>query len=199
MYKQQPNYTLIARFMGPTWGPPGSCRPRWVPCRSHEPCYLGSFQLIHDQDMYMISLQNDEYRLYMQGKTVRNSTYNHACTKLRTKHFSINEKPHCHFVLFKKTVASIDIYLSICFQNLKRTKYVIVHSQQTLKVLVSKYHYYCFKVWRISVVCCTNLYQIFCKLSICTYCHWYARDLKNWITEANKFILIVYWLNYSAV
>ena len=30
---------LIARFMGPTWGPPGSCR--WAPCRPHEPCYLG--------------------------------------------------------------------------------------------------------------------------------------------------------------
>ena len=32
--------TLIASFMGPTWGPPGSCRPRWAPCWPHEPCYL---------------------------------------------------------------------------------------------------------------------------------------------------------------
>ena len=27
--------------MGPTWSPPGSCRPRWVPCCPHEPCYQG--------------------------------------------------------------------------------------------------------------------------------------------------------------
>ena len=25
-----PAPTQIARFMGPTWGPPGSCRPRWA-------------------------------------------------------------------------------------------------------------------------------------------------------------------------
>ena len=29
----------IAKFMGPTWGPPGSCRPRWAPCWPHELCY----------------------------------------------------------------------------------------------------------------------------------------------------------------
>ena len=31
----------IARFMGPTWGPPGSCRPQMGPCLPHEPCYQG--------------------------------------------------------------------------------------------------------------------------------------------------------------
>ena len=30
----------IAGFMGPTRGPPGSCRPQGDPCWSHEPCYL---------------------------------------------------------------------------------------------------------------------------------------------------------------
>ena len=29
--------------MGPTWDPPGSCRPRWAPCWPHEPCYQGTF------------------------------------------------------------------------------------------------------------------------------------------------------------
>ena len=28
--------------MGPTWGPPGSCRPKVGPCGPHEPCYLGN-------------------------------------------------------------------------------------------------------------------------------------------------------------
>ena len=31
--------TLIARFMGPTWGPTG---PRWDPCWPHELCYQGT-------------------------------------------------------------------------------------------------------------------------------------------------------------
>ena len=31
----------IAKFMGPTWGPPGSCRPQMGPCWPHEPCYQG--------------------------------------------------------------------------------------------------------------------------------------------------------------
>ena len=31
-------YTQIAKFMGPTWGPPGSCWP-------HEPCYQGYFSV----------------------------------------------------------------------------------------------------------------------------------------------------------
>ena len=27
--------------MGPTWGPPGPCRPGWAPCWPHEPYYQG--------------------------------------------------------------------------------------------------------------------------------------------------------------
>ena len=32
------NSSLMARFMGPTWGPSG---PRWTPCWPYELCYLG--------------------------------------------------------------------------------------------------------------------------------------------------------------
>ena len=34
--------SLIARFMGPTWDPPGANKTRWTPCWPHEICYLGS-------------------------------------------------------------------------------------------------------------------------------------------------------------
>ena len=37
--------TLIARFMGPTWGPSGTDRTQAGPCWPHEPCYLGSTDL----------------------------------------------------------------------------------------------------------------------------------------------------------
>ena len=33
----------IAKFLGPTRGPPGSCRPQIGPCCPHEPCDQGSF------------------------------------------------------------------------------------------------------------------------------------------------------------
>ena len=33
--------TQIAKFMGLTWGPPGSCRPQMGPCWPHEPCHQG--------------------------------------------------------------------------------------------------------------------------------------------------------------
>ena len=51
--------TQIAKFMGPTWGPPGACRPRWAPCWPHEPCYQGSIRFsrngIIEQNCEMIS------------------------------------------------------------------------------------------------------------------------------------------------
>ena len=34
--------TLIARFMGPTWGPSGADRAQVSPILAHELCYLGS-------------------------------------------------------------------------------------------------------------------------------------------------------------
>ena len=33
-------YSLIARFMGPTWAHLGPTGPRWAPCWPHELCYL---------------------------------------------------------------------------------------------------------------------------------------------------------------
>ena len=42
------NPSQIAKFMGPTWDPPGSCRPQLgpmlVPCWPHEFCYQGCHQ-----------------------------------------------------------------------------------------------------------------------------------------------------------
>ena len=40
--------TQIARFMGPTWVPPGSCQTKMIPCWSHEPCYQGETASIQD-------------------------------------------------------------------------------------------------------------------------------------------------------
>ena len=34
-------FTLIARFIGPTWGPPGADRTDRAPCWPTQPCYLG--------------------------------------------------------------------------------------------------------------------------------------------------------------
>ena len=37
----------IAKIMGPTWGPPGSCRPQMGPILAHEPCYRGWKALVN--------------------------------------------------------------------------------------------------------------------------------------------------------
>ena len=34
--------TQIPKFIGPTWGPPGSCCPQMGPCWTQENCYQGS-------------------------------------------------------------------------------------------------------------------------------------------------------------
>ena len=39
-------YTQITKFMGPTWGPPGSCRPQMGPCWPYEPCYQGILSVV---------------------------------------------------------------------------------------------------------------------------------------------------------
>ena len=41
--QMETNWSQIAKFMGPTWVRPGSCRSQWAPCWSHEPCYQGYF------------------------------------------------------------------------------------------------------------------------------------------------------------
>ena len=40
---QEMKLTQIAKFMGLTWGPPGSCRLQIGPTLAQEPCYQGSF------------------------------------------------------------------------------------------------------------------------------------------------------------
>ena len=45
--------TQIAKFIGPTWGPSGSCRPKMGPMLAHEPCYQGSHLGI--PDLFIIS------------------------------------------------------------------------------------------------------------------------------------------------
>ena len=69
--KAQPNDTeilmsLIARLMGPTWGPSGADRPRWAPCWPHELCYLGYFvhRIINIQKWWLKMI--DKLKCYFQ-------------------------------------------------------------------------------------------------------------------------------------
>ena len=39
------NSSLIARFMGPTWGHLGPTEPMWAPCWPHELCSLACFHV----------------------------------------------------------------------------------------------------------------------------------------------------------
>ena len=59
----------ITRFMGPTWGPPGSCRPRWAPCWPHEPCYQGHFRAWFQYQVKVIGLQTTNFLWWLSGLT----------------------------------------------------------------------------------------------------------------------------------
>ena len=39
----EPMTSQIAKFVGPTWGPPGSCRHQMGTMLANEPCYQGSY------------------------------------------------------------------------------------------------------------------------------------------------------------
>ena len=64
VYRAEPQ---IAKFMGPTWGPPGSCRPRWGPYWSHEPCYQGPRNI---SQFFIGTYRQEQYQqteVYMTG------------------------------------------------------------------------------------------------------------------------------------
>ena len=62
-------HTQIAKFMGPTWGHSGAhlgpAGPRWAPCWPHEPCYQGSWPLIHS---HVCALSKGRYNWIVYGR-----------------------------------------------------------------------------------------------------------------------------------
>ena len=65
--------------MGPTWGPPGSCRPRWIKCRPHEPCYLER----HHYHWWLARLSNRFLVDVTQTWNVKTSTRKCSDVKLK--------------------------------------------------------------------------------------------------------------------
>ena len=68
MHRKLPKWLLpiqpqIARFTWPTWGPPGSCRPRGAPCWPHKLCYQGRDDIL---DSVFLWSAYDSYRLKLQ-------------------------------------------------------------------------------------------------------------------------------------
>ena len=59
--------SLIARFMGLTWGHLGPTGPRWAPCWPHEPCYLGSRHVMSYIFLYIKPEEPLAYELVNQG------------------------------------------------------------------------------------------------------------------------------------
>ena len=46
--------TLIVRFMGPIWDPPGADRTRWAPSWPNAPCYQGRMPSVHHSKPYFL-------------------------------------------------------------------------------------------------------------------------------------------------
>ena len=61
-------HTLIARFMGPTWGPSGADRTQVGPCWPHELCYLANDQSrwtapVTGQISYEVNFLSNPYKI----------------------------------------------------------------------------------------------------------------------------------------
>ena len=52
----------IAKFMGPTWGPPGSCRPQMGPMLAPWTLLSGTFQLVGR--FLLLNVTTDSYHMY---------------------------------------------------------------------------------------------------------------------------------------
>ena len=63
-------YTQITKFMGPTWGPPGPCRPQMAPCWSHEPCYLGSEWYVDGSSLFQRHYVHDDHRRQLKRMVI---------------------------------------------------------------------------------------------------------------------------------
>ena len=59
-------YSEIARFMGPTWGPPGSCWPQMAPYWPHELCCQGVYSF--GWGSRMITLMQAKWPLRLNGR-----------------------------------------------------------------------------------------------------------------------------------
>ena len=88
MYMTECLGTQIAKFMGPTWGPPGSCRPQMGSMLPHEPCYQGSSPLsngptilIHEK-WYII--HEEWYIWYISFTIYHNSSHDDV---IKWRHF----------------------------------------------------------------------------------------------------------------
>ena len=122
--------TLIARFMGPTWGPSGSwghhgahlgpVGPRWSPCWPHEPCYQGKFQY----DMIYHSLPKHDLSNVLRKSmmicvcTVYSTAQNNLCiNKLWIIHkvVPVGYLYHCCYFSFRNFIAFVIVILP-CFQ-----------------------------------------------------------------------------------
>ena len=93
----------IAKFMRPTLGPPGSCRPQMGPCWPHEPCYQGGWHVaIHvilwahrgrEKGWHLIE---DIYKSLLQKKLLHFISYFHdICFRWSILQYLLNQWQFC--------------------------------------------------------------------------------------------------------
>ena len=98
----------IARFMGPTWGPPGSCRPQVGPiCWPHKPCDQGSHTKYHSSAETAALLLSGVPDLFDRNKILSGGDLSHY------------QVPHCirgffYFVWFVLIHHNFQFYFELC-------------------------------------------------------------------------------------
>ena len=99
--------TLIARFMGTTWGLLGPTGPRWAPCWHHESCFLG---IIHNRYSTLKTLCSGE--MPKEIELLRNAelSWQLPVTKISSSwYFRLNGRRHENglFILREKNTMYI--------------------------------------------------------------------------------------------
>ena len=91
----------IVWFMGPTWGPAGSCRPSWAPCWPHEPCYQVSSEDIQTSLPDLRSSFRSPWRLCLTAcKSMIMPWYGNLFHTKRSIVWSDQWIPRNRFILF---------------------------------------------------------------------------------------------------
>ena len=99
----------IAKFMGPTWDPPGPVGPRWAPCWLHEPCYQGPFV----QYLNRIHKCSVTITIQFTSHVARNHLIVYWCCQswqIHKRSFTYNGLT-CHHQYFTRELQMLNMYI----------------------------------------------------------------------------------------
>ena len=149
--------SLIARFMGPTWGPSGPTGPRWASCWPHELCYLGSLLLTRRFPPIRPVLSPHWMTTMLKRRSWTCSRLNVWCKKLSTAPRTSDSFSHTHISVVQWKLFCLQYrgagLFRACIDCYTFLKLGVTQVCAAGVLLVTKLHFsaklywYCFNSW----------------------------------------------------